>query len=514
MILAKLNQPEFEYDIHSLIKAFYPEQNVSATAEEKEYEEAIIWRIDINYAQDKIDIVLREAVQSVDCEFQEGIDTNENEVCFCEKMTEQFAVDFADRKETKNQLKQHLYDMLARYSGKELPWGTLTGIRPTKIPMKLLEEGKNREEIEQYMKDTYFASDEKIGLSIDIAERELKLLQKIDYENGYSLYIGIPFCPTTCLYCSFTSYPLSAWRSQVDAYLDALEKEIQFVSVKFYHKKLNSIYIGGGTPTTLEPHQLDRLIRKIKCSFDLSHCVEFTVEAGRPDSITREKLEVLHKWGIDRISINPQTMKDETLKLIGRHHTVEQTIESYKLAREVGFDNINMDLILGLPGETLEDVRNTMEQVKKLDPDNLTVHSLALKRAARLNICKDEYKDFEMVNTQEHMDLVYSYCKELGLRPYYLYRQKSMAGNLENVGYAKSGKAGVYNILIMEEKQTIMALGAGATTKFVFKPEEDSDLDMRMERVENVKDVKNYLERVDEMIERKIKKMNEIGWKA
>lgn len=513
MILAKLNQPEFEYDIHSLIKAFYPEQNVSATAEEKEYGEEILWRMDIDYAQDKIHIVLSEPTQIADCTCSEDINEAGTAVSFLEKMTEQFAVDFSDRKETKNQLKQHLYDMLARYSGKELPWGTLTGIRPTKIPMKLLEEGKNREKITQYMKDTYFASDEKIDLSIDIAERELKLLQKIDYENGYSLYIGIPFCPTTCLYCSFTSYPLSMWRNQVDAYLDALEKEIQFVSVKFYHKKLNSIYIGGGTPTTLEPHQLDRLIRKIKCSFDLSHCVEFTVEAGRPDSITREKLEVLHKWGIDRISINPQTMKDETLKLIGRHHTVEQTIESYKMAREVGFDDINMDLILGLPGETLEDVRNTMEQIKVLNPDNLTVHSLALKRAARLNICKDEYKDFEMVNTQEHMDLVYSYCKELDLKPYHLYRQKSMAGNLENVGYAKSGKAGVYNILIMEEKQTIMALGAGATTKFVFKPEEDSELDMRMERVENVKDVKNYLERVDEMIERKIRKMNEIGWK-
>lgn len=490
MILAKLNQPEFEYDIHSLIKAFYPEQNVSATAEEKTYDEAIDWRLDIDYAPDKICIVLDK------------------------KTTEEFAVNFSDRKETKNQLKQHLYQMLAHYSGKELPWGTLTGIRPTKIPMKLLEEGQTREEIVKYMKDTYYASDEKIDLSIDIAERELKLLQKIDYENGYSLYIGIPFCPTTCLYCSFTSYPLSAWRSQVDAYLDALEKEIQFVSVKFYHKKLNSIYIGGGTPITLEPHQLDRLIRKIKCSFDLSHCVEFTVEAGRPDSITREKLEVLRKWGITRISINPQTMKDETLKLIGRHHTVEQTVESYKLAREVGFDDINMDLILGLPGETLEDVRNTMEQIKVLNPDNLTVHSLALKRAARLNIFKDDYKDYEMVNTQEHMDLVYSYCKELDLKPYYLYRQKSMAGNLENVGYAKSGKAGVYNILIMEEKQTIMALGAGATTKFVFKPSEDEPtLDMRMERVENVKDVKNYLERIDEMIERKIKKMEEIGWK-
>ena len=485
MILAKLNQPEFEYDIHSLIKAFYPKQNVSATAEEKVYEEEIEFRIDIVYGEDEIAIFL----------------TNESE-----EKRDLFAVDFSDRKETKNQLKQHLYQMLAEYSKSELPWGTLTGIRPTKIPMKLLEEGKSRAEIEQYMKDAYFASDEKIELSIDIAERELKLLQKIDYENGYSLYIGIPFCPTTCLYCSFTSYPLSAWRNQVDAYLDALEKEICFTAVKFYHKRLNSIYIGGGTPTTLEPYQLDRLIRMIKCHFDLSHCVEFTVEAGRPDSITREKLEVLRKWGISRISINPQTMKDETLKLIGRHHTVSQTIESYKMARELGFDNINMDLILGLPNETLEDVKNTMEQVKALNPDNLTVHSLALKRAARLNMFKEDYQDYEMVNTQEHMDLVSSYCKELGLKPYYLYRQKSMAGNLENVGYAKSGKAGVYNILIMEEKQTIIALGAGATTKFVFEQ------GTRMERVENVKDVKNYLERVDEMIGRKIRKIKEINW--
>ena len=498
MILAKLNQPEFEYDIHSLVKAFYPEQNVSATAEEKEYDEEILWRLDIDYAQDKICIVLSESAQATESVGADCAHETEAVKQFSEKMSDEFTVDFSDRTETKNQLKQHLYQMLKRYSEKELPWGTLTGIRPTKIPVKLLEEGKSREEIEQYMKDTYFASDEKIDLSIDIAERELKLLQKIDYENGYSLYIGIPFCPTTCLYCSFTSYPLSAWRSQVDAYLDALEKEIRFVSVKFYHKKLNSIYIGGGTPTTLEPYQLERLIRFIKCHFDLSHCVEFTVEAGRPDSITKEKLEVLHKWGVDRISINPQTMKDETLKLIGRHHTVAQTIECYEMAREIGFDNINMDLILGLPGETLEDVRNTMEQIRELKPDNLTVHSLALKRAARLNMFKDDYKDYKMVNTQEHMDLVSSYCKELDLKPYYLYRQKSMAGNLENVGYEKSGKAGVYNILIMEEKQTIVALGAGASTKKVYP-------DGVIERCENVKDVGHYIARIDEMIDRKRK---------
>lgn len=480
MIIVTLNKPEFEYDIHSLIKAFYPEQNVSVTAENKTYDEPAIWQMQIDYWEKSIHIAWQKNR-------------------FVER---EFAVDFSDRAETKNRLKQNLYQMLCEHTGKTLPWGTLTGIRPTKIPMKLLEEGKTRDEIKKYMKDTYYASDEKIELSMDIAERELALLSKIDYENGYSLYIGIPFCPTTCLYCSFTSYPLVSWAKRVDSYLDALEKEIDYVAVKFAHKHLNSIYIGGGTPTTLEPYQLDRLIRKIKCSFDLSDCIEFTVEAGRPDSITREKLEVLRKHGISRISINPQTMKDETLKIIGRHHTVEQTIESFKMARDLGFDNINMDLIMGLPEESLEDVQNTMEQLKELAPDNITVHSLALKRAARLNMFKEDYKDYKMVNTQEHMDLTAAYAKEMGLNPYYLYRQKSMAGNLENVGYAAPGKAGVYNILIMEEKQTIVACGAGSSTKRVWT-KANPDGTHRIERCENVKDVTQYIERIDEMIERK-----------
>ena len=278
------------------------------------------------------------------------------------------------------------------------------------------------------MKQTYLASDEKIQLSIDIAERERTLLSQLDYENGYSLYIGIPFCPSTCLYCSFTSYPLASWKTKVDSYLDALEKELDYVAEKFYHKKLNSIYIGGGTPTTLEPYQLDRLIKKIRSSFDFSDCLEFTVEAGRPDSITEEKLSVLRRNGISRISINPQTMKQETLDIIGRHHTVEQTIDSFYLARKLGFDDINMDLIMGLPEENLEDVRHTIEGLKKLDPDNITIHSLAIKRAARLNIYKDRYEKMQMVNTKEHMDLCADYCKEMGLSPYYLYRQKGMAG--------------------------------------------------------------------------------------
>lgn len=490
MITVLLDKAEFEYDIHSLVKAFYPKEEVYVSTKDKEKkEEPVHYHMDVQFAPEEIIFSWKQVEASEDNANQTGI-------------TKRVAVDYTNRKETKNSLKRTLYRLLSEYTGVELPWGNLTGIRPTKIPMALLEEGKSEEEIARYMKETYFTSDEKIKLSIEIAERELELLHKLDYEEGYSLYIGIPFCPTTCLYCSFTSYSMSAWKNRMDDYLSTLEKELDYTAVKFAHKKLNSIYIGGGTPTTLNPKQLGRLIRKIKCSFDLSDLVEFTVEAGRPDSITKEKLMVLCNHDISRISINPQTMKQETLDLIGRHHTVQQTIDSFYLARELGFDNINMDLIVGLPGESLSDVADTMEVIRKLAPDNLTVHSLAIKRAARLNIQRERYQDFEIVNTADHIALTTKVAEEMGLFPYYLYRQKNMAGNFENVGYAAPGKAGVYNVLIMEEKQSIVACGAGASTKRVWvQPNPDGT--HRIERAENVKDVAQYITRIDEMIERK-----------
>ena len=327
MIIVLFNKPEFEYDVHSLIKAFYPKEEVQmyyTSAEADNSKENLACAH--HEAGPALDEKIAAAAYLLSVTYPDTKEEPEGTIALSWKNREngteiekQAEGDFRERAAAKNQLKQALYELLAQASGQTLPWGTLTGIRPTKIPMKLLEEGRSEEEIADYMRQTYFASEEKIALAIEIAKRERKLLEKIDYENGYSLYIGIPFCPSTCLYCSFTSYPLSAWRKQVDAYLDALEKEIDFTAQRFYHKKLNSIYIGGGTPTTLEPYQLDRLIRKIKCSFDLSDCVEFTVEAGRPDSITKEKLQVLRKNGISRISVNPQTMKQETLDLIGRH---------------------------------------------------------------------------------------------------------------------------------------------------------------------------------------------------
>ena len=497
MIQIGLTKDAYEYEIRGLLMAFYPGVLIQAEkeVEEKSWEEtAGIW-------EDKSEENSRQEENKT--ELRLGFFYPEEEgngrIVLWEKSGRRQEADFPFHslrdKETKTNLKNTLYALLSRQTGKTLPWGTLTGIRPTKIPMAMLEEGKSDADILYHMEKELLCSREKSRLSLEIAKREREILKNIDYENGYSLYIGIPFCPTTCLYCSFTSYPIISWEKRMEDYIQALFREIAYTAEYFSDKKLNTIYFGGGTPTTLSSEYLDRLLAKVEESLDLTYLQEYTVEAGRPDSVTREKLEVLRRHPVTRISINPQTMKEETLKIIGRRHTVQQVKDVYAMAREMGFDNINMDLILGLPNEGIEDVRHTMEELKRLSPDNITVHSLAIKRAARLNMFRDQYKELKLENSEEMMDLTARYAKEMGLEPYYLYRQKNMAGNLENVGYALPGKAGIYNILIMEEKQTIVELGAGATTKAVWKG--------RIERAENVKDVGIYMEQVDEMIARK-----------
>lgn len=477
MIGISFNQKEFEYDAYTLVKAFFPKEEVKMFyIQEEQVPDECENRISIEYGEQ---VVIRLSLGGISLEGREDYDQEE------------------DRKVRKNKLKQVLYKLLSQATGQTLPWGNLTGIRPTKIAMGLIESGMSNAQAAEYMRNTYFTSNEKTALAITIANRERELLKDIDYENGYSLYVGIPFCPSICLYCSFSSSPLERWRNQVDAYLDALLKELDFIAEAMKDKVLDTIYIGGGTPTTLEPYQIRRLLSHISEKFPVEQVKEYTVEAGRPDSITREKLQALREFPVTRISVNPQTMNQATLDLIGRKHTVEDTRHAFALARECGFDNINMDLIVGLPGEQKEDVQCTLEEIKKLDPDSLTVHSLAVKRAARLNMFKDQYQEMGFINNQEIMNLAMEYAHDCQMGPYYLYRQKNMCGNLENIGYAKVDKAGIYNILIMEEKQSILAAGAGASTKFVFQNGE------RIERAENVKDVANYISRIDEMSERK-----------
>lgn len=482
MFAVEINKENYEYDIQALVKSFYPEEQVAVLLPESRADR----RAELE-GKVKIRLNIEEtgAVLSVD-----GRDY---------RFEQPEGVDF------KSGLKRFLYEVLCRETGKELPWGNLIGIRPTKIAYGLLEQGKNREEIVEHYRREHYVSREKAELAVDIAKRERSLLADVHYqggysrgcgEAGYSLYVGIPFCPTTCLYCSFTSYPIAAFRKQVDAYVDCVIKEMEYVAEAFQDKILDSVYVGGGTPTTLEPEQLDRMLSRIKELFDFSAVKEFTVEAGRADSITEEKLRVLYRHGVTRISVNPQTMKQETLDLIGRRATVVQVEEAFALARKVGFDNINMDLILGLPGELEEDVQRTVDRVVELAPDSLTVHSLAIKRASKLNQWIQENGVSMLRNTDETMKIAAEGAKKLGLVPYYLYRQKNMSGNFENVGYAREGKLGLYNILIMEEVQTIVALGAGSITKRVFP-------DGRIERCENVKDVAQYIERIEEMIERK-----------
>lgn len=418
----------------------------------------------------------------------------ENGSLICEK------TETADGVTMQHAVRSAVYHMLKEKTGQHFPWGMLTGIRPAKTINTYMDTGLTKDESIKKMIETYEMSPEKAELAATVATAERSILEKAD-KNGISLYIGIPFCPTRCLYCSFTSYPIDIYKTKVDGYVEALIKELKFLGEKAQGKRLDSIYIGGGTPTSLTAEQLDKIMAAVSETFDLSNILEYTVEAGRPDTITAEKLKVIKKNGASRISVNPQTMNDETLRLIGRKHTVDDIKRVFYEARSIGHDNINMDLILGLPGEGEAEVKNTMEEIKKLSPESLTVHTLAVKRASRLKETLGEYDLAKAMLMENILGLSAKGAAEMGLAPYYMYRQKNMLGSFENVGYAKKGFESIYNVVIMEETQSIYAAGAGASTK-LYDPETD-----RIERIFNVKNVDEYIGRIDEMIDRKRKGM-------
>lgn len=398
-----------------------------------------------------------------------------------------------------------IFLFLKEITGQEYPWGTLIGIRPSKIALKLLED-QGEEEVLEYFRRHNLASREKAELCIGVARGEQKYVSRD--KKLISVYVGMPFCPTKCLYCSFTSNPAGENSGLVDDYLKALFYELDRTKeyIKEKDLKIQCVYFGGGTPTAVSNRQFDLVMKKIYGNFVEGNSIEeFTVECGRPDSLNEAKLLAMKQCSVGRISINPQTMNDETLRLIGRNHSAEDIREKFRLARRLGFDNINMDMIVGLPCEGPEHVRKTCREILALKPDNITVHGLSVKRGSRLFEKILDRETYDPPGQEEVMDMfrqTRQLAGSLNMKPYYMYRQKNMVGNMENIGYSIDGKHGLYNIQMIEERQTIIACGADGVTKLVFHNEG------KIGRFPNLKDIREYCTRIEETTDKKIDLLN------
>jgi len=396
--------------------------------------------------------------------------------------------------ESKDAIKREIFHKLSTSTGLRPEWGILTGIRPVKLCGELID-AHGLDEARRVLKNEYLIDDSKIDMIVKMYNYQIASFGKAK-ENSVGMYIGIPFCPTRCLYCSFISS--QAENEKLEAYVDTLIEEIKEIGLRLDNSKfhIESLYIGGGTPTTLNENQLNRLLDAINKYLDIHSIKEYTIEAGRPDTINLEKLKIIKAHECERISINPQSMKPETLVTIGRSHTPLEIEKAFELAHSLDFNSINADLIAGLPGEELSDFDASLEKIIGLGADNITIHSLAVKRASRL---KDEDPVFHYKQSSITNSMTAKGFETLCNRGYYLYRQKHMAGAGENIGYCKPEKAGLYNIRIMDEHQSILALGAGAISKRFYSEEN------RLERIPNVSNVGHYINRLDEMIERKDK---------
>ena len=480
MIYINLDQ-EYRVEASELIKLFIPEDKFVFYIPEdsSEKDPVLSCNIEKDGHKNNITVVLSQNKQSLYYKTM-VIDANEDELPRALKIP----------------VKKLIYEALSEYTGKKLPWGILTGIRPAKIVHSLMNKDVPINEISNTLINYYKLSSKKTNLLIEVAQNNREYLER--GRNHISIYIGIPFCKSRCLFCSFSSISSVRYGCLVPDYLNALKKEIEWTSkwAKNQNLLIDTVYIGGGTPTAISNDDFKRLLYDIVPCLPLDNLKEYTVEAGRPDTISREKLRAMKNAGVGRISINPQTMKDETLRLIGRNHTSSEVEQAFYMAREVNFNNINMDLITGLPGETPDDFRNTMDRIRVFEPESITVHTMAVKRASRLNEnkqCFDRTGDDEV---SDMIEIAMSITRDMGMKPYYLYRQKNILANLENVGYAKPGYEGIYNILMMEEVQSIIALGAAGVTKILYP-------DSRIERIFNLKNVEQYINRIDEMIKRK-----------
>jgi coproporphyrinogen dehydrogenase HemZ len=399
----------------------------------------------------------------------------------------------ARRRRIKRLCKMTLYDLCKRLTGKQPVWGALTGIRPTRLFYERLDAGMSHAQAREALQSDYDISPEKAELLSRIVSVQQALPQA--GADDWDVYIAIPFCPTRCAYCTFAGEAIGLGK-KVRPYLDALDREMDAAAslMREHHAKLRALYIGGGTPVSPDDGDFATFLNKVAAVFP--NPLEFTVEAGRPDAITVSKLSAMRAAGVTRLSVNPQTMNDNTLRVIGRGHTAAQTEAAFALARAHGFTNINMDVIAGLPNETPEDFRRTMERILALSPDSLTVHTLALKRGGKLLLEQTLLPDSAAVEAM--IAAGEEYAARMGMRPYYLYRQKYMAAQQQNVGYAKENKACLYNMDIMEETATVLAVGAGAISKRIF-----ISRDLRIERAPNACNVDVYIETIDEMIARK-----------
>lgn len=481
MIHIKMSSGIYNKEIFELIRAFYPEYKII------EVDEMIDEGVFINF-------IIENACGITDI-FIDGKLRTTSKVNL-----ETIHVHRPKDKTMRIGIKKSLFIALKKATAKELPWGILTGIRPVKIVRSLMDKRTPTHLIKHILTKEYMLDEEKANLIITIAIKQKDYIYPID-EDRYSLYIGIPFCPSRCSYCSFAALPINKYQSYVATYIDKLIHEIKTNSGLLKKKKLNTIYIGGGTPTSIPVHSLERIIKVLHEHFDVSNVKEFTIEAGRPETITEDMLKMIKLYNIDRISINPQTMKQSTLDRIGRNHRVEDIIRAYNMAKDIGFKTINMDLIVGLPGEDDKDMENTLNQIAKLNPENLTIHALAIKKGSKYGDSGDKTYLDNITTTENMMDLTKEHCKNKDYSPYYLYRQKQILGNLENIGYTKAGHESRYNIAIMEERETIIGVGAGSTTK-IYNPREDS-----LKRIFNFKDLKSYIDRIDEVIDRKRKSL-------
>lgn len=392
---------------------------------------------------------------------------------------------------------QLLYKLLCDFTGLTQPWGILTGVRPVKLLRRLSEESNEEQAVKKFEKD-FFVSNEKIALSRETEHNERKILE-LSRPESFSLYVGIPFCPSRCSYCSFVMASIERAKKLIEPYTLLLCEEIKRTAetANKLGLRLETVYFGGGTPTTLNAEQLDTVLKTVNNNFDMSTCREFTVEAGRPDTIDSAKLFALKENKVDRISINPQTVNDEVLKTIGRKHTAQQFFDAFALARKCGFDNINTDLIAGLPTDTPESFKNSLDSIVKLNAECITVHTLCMKRASRLTT---EGVTLDLQQAKDAREMLAYTQKVLGGNayiPYYMYRQSRMVGNLENVGWSKKGFESLYNVYVMDETHTILACGSGGVTKL---KKNNPDY---LERIFNFKYPYEYIDRFDELIQRK-----------